>query len=151
MDEDDSNHFGLEDVPGMKDAVHDAYEMERRQESYQKYEKLRVQMILYLHSDDKETFLAYLEEFSMLVYNSYLFVRTCESAMESPVFTETDRTRIRAIISEFFIRARQKEDIMNLQMRREENDAILKQIIDEEEHKHGIEQKQNNPTYRQWI
>lgn len=151
MDEDEDRHFGLEDVPGMKDAVNDVFEMERRRESYKKYEKLRVQMILYLHSNDKNAFLAYLEEFSMLVYDSYLFVSTCESAMKSRVFTETDRTRIRAVISEFFIRARQKEDIMNLQMRREENDAILKKIIDDEEHKHRNDQKPNNAAYRQWV
>lgn len=151
MDEDEEKHFGLEEVPGMEDAVHDAYEMKRRQESYGKYNKLGAQMIIYLYSNDKNPLLAYLEEFSMFVYDRRLFVRTCESAMESRVFTETDRNRIRVVISEFFIRARQNEDIMNLQMRREENDAILKQIIDEEEQKHGIEQKQNNPTYRQWV
>lgn len=149
MDED--KHFALEDVPGMKDAVNDAYEMARRQESCEKCKKLGAQMILYIHSNDKETFSAYLEDFLMLVYDRSLFVRTCESAMESRVFTETDRNRIRAVISDLFIRARRNEDIMNLKMQREENDAILKRIIDDEEQKHRNDQKQNNPAYHQWV
>tara|TARA_B110000008_G_scaffold256723_1_gene274344 strand:- start:881 stop:1375 length:495 start_codon:yes stop_codon:yes gene_type:complete len=133
-DETDGETESMEDI-GIETAIAHARHVSLLSQRKNEFDDLCVEMRMYIDNGDKESLMECIHELSLAIFASDIFKQVWEKALDMGDFTPLEREKLNTILSEF-----------NDSIQRQENDAIWKEVILNEEKK-----SPNKASFRVWV